>query len=72
MILGRIAAFVAMFVSVFIGLIAAACFIPFLLVFMAWDMSVLNINRDLVYFLLRLNVLFSIFTATMFTFRKKA
>ena len=72
MILGRIAAFVAMFFSVYIVLIAAACFIPFLVVFVAWDMSVLNINWDLVYYFLRLNVLFSIVVATLFTFRKKA
>jgi hypothetical protein len=71
MILGRIIAFATMFVFVFIVLIAAACFIPFLLVFVAWDMSVLNINWDLVYYFLRLNVLLSIVVATLFTFSKE-
>lgn len=64
--MGKLAAFVYMFAIVFVAIVGIAFFIPFLMVFIAWDTSFLNIDWESLYLFLRVNILFSTFMGIAF------
>lgn len=69
--MGNLVAFVFMFAIVFIAIVGIAFFIPFLMVFIAWDTSILNIEWESLYLFLRINILFSTFMGIGFMFSKE-
>jgi hypothetical protein len=71
MIKGRIAAFAFMFAIVFIGICVLIAAVPTLLAFIAWDISMFSPDWDSMFLLLRVNVLFSAFVATLFVISKE-
>jgi hypothetical protein len=66
MIKGRIAAFAFMFAIVYIGICVLIAAVPTLLAFITWDLSMFSPDWDAMFLLLRVNVLFSAFVATLF------
>ncbi len=68
--MGKLAAFASMFAIVFVAIVGIAFFIPFLMVFLAWDTSFLNIDWELLYLFLRINILFSTLIAISFMLSK--
>lgn len=69
--MGKLAAFVTMFAFIFVATVGIAFFIPLLMVYIAWDTSNLNIDWELVYMFLRVNIVFSTFMGIGFMISKE-
>jgi len=70
MVLGVVVGFLIMFAIMFTLIFAVAALVPFLMVFIAWDISILNINWEFVFTMLRINVLISVFIGIAFVISK--
>lgn len=68
--LGKVAAFASMFSIVFVAIVGIAFFMPLLIAFVAWDWN-FNANWNLIYFFLRVNVIFSTLIAIAFVLSKE-
>lgn len=69
--MGKLAAFVIMFVITYITVVAAISFVPALMAFISWDITAFNPNWPMINFLLRLNVIFSAFMGICFVTSKE-
>jgi hypothetical protein len=59
-----------MFIFIYVALVCLASFIPFIMVFISWDISILDINWEFVFLMLRLNVVISALVGLSFTLSK--